>query len=420
MLGHGQKGEIWIEWVFSVKGEVMRDMFGDDDSQNKKDDFGALLEQSLQGYTKSYGKGDKVTAEVVTVGKDEVFVNIEGRDGMVPKSELIDEQGQLKVQVGDTLTLYVLKSQEGLLLLSAKASGKALSDSLEDAYDFETPVEGRVTEVVNGGFRVNLMGKTAFCPLSQMDSKPVTEPESYIDKKFEFLITKYEGGKNIVVSRRRVLDMEKLENQGSFMDKSKVGDVLNGRVVRIENYGAFVELAPGIDGLVHISEVSWSRLGHPSEALELNQEITVKILKIEEDAQGRLKISLSRKQAEEDPWTTVSKELPVGSVHTAKIRSKERFGFLMEIKPGIVGLLPKSAFREVPDERELEKKNPGETLKVQIQNINTLEKRISLSFPKEQEDTSWQGFTSSGSGSSGKGLGTLADQFKNLTLAKKK
>lgn len=398
----------------------MRDMFGDDDSQNKKDDFGALLEQSLQGYTKSYGKGDKVTAEVVTVGKDEVFVNIEGRDGMVPKSELIDEQGQLKVQVGDTLTLYVLKSQEGLLLLSAKASGKALSDSLEDAYDFETPVEGRVTEVVNGGFRVNLMGKTAFCPLSQMDSKPVTEPESYIDKKFEFLITKYEGGKNIVVSRRRVLDMEKLENQGSFMDKSKVGDVLNGRVVRIENYGAFVELAPGIDGLVHISEVSWSRLGHPSEALELNQEITVKILKIEEDAQGRLKISLSRKQAEEDPWTTVSKELPVGSVHTAKIRSKERFGFLMEIKPGIVGLLPKSAFREVPDERELEKKNPGETLKVQIQNINTLEKRISLSFPKEQEDTSWQGFTSSGSGSSGKGLGTLADQFKNLTLAKKK
>lgn len=420
MLGHGQKGEIWIEWAFSAKGEVMRDMFGDDDSQNKKDDFGALLEQSLQGYTKSYGKGDKVTAEVVTVGKDEVFVNIEGRDGMVPKSELLDEQGQLKVQVGDTLTLYVLKSQEGLLLLSAKASGKALSDSLEDAYDFETPVEGRVTEVVNGGFRVSLMGKTAFCPLSQMDSKPVTEPESYIDKKFEFLITKYEGGKNIVVSRRRVLDMEKLENQGSFMDKSKVGDVLNGRVVRIENYGAFVELASGIDGLVHISEVSWSRLAHPSEALELNQEISVKILKIEEDAMGRLKISLSRKQAEEDPWTTVSKELPVGSVHTAKIRSKERFGFLMEIKPGIVGLLPKSAFREVPDERELEKKNPGETLKVQIQNINTLEKKISLSFPKEQEDTSWQGFTSSSGSGSGKGLGTLADQFKNLNLAKKK
>lgn len=398
----------------------MRDMFGDDDSQNKKDDFGAMFEQSIQGYTKSYGKGDKVTAEVVTLGKEEVFVNIGGRDGMVPRTELTDADGTLKVQVGDTLTLYVVRSQEGLLMLSAKASSKAMSDTLEDAFDFETPVEGRVTEVVNGGFRVNMMGKSAFCPMSQMDSKPITEPESYIDKKFEFMITKFEQkGRNIVVSRRKVIDMEKLESQGSFMDSHKVGDVLNGRVTRIENYGAFVEIMPGLDGLVHISEVSWSRLAHPSEALEVGQEISVKLLKIEEDATGRLKISLSRKQAEEDPWMLAYKDFPVGSVHTGKIKSKERFGFLMELKPGIVGLLPKSAFREVADEREMEKKNPGESLKVQIQNVNTVEKRISLSFPKDQEDTSWQGFAGSSS-SSGKGLGTLADQFKNLSLSKKK
>lgn len=397
----------------------MRDMFGDDDSQNKKNDFAAMFEESVQGYTKSYGKGDKVTGEVVTLGKEEVFVNISGRDGMVPRSELLNPDGSLKVQVGDQVTLYVVKSQEGLLVLSAKASGKAMADDLEDAFDFETPVEGRVTEVVNGGFRVNVMGKSAFCPMSQMDSKPITEPESYIDKKFEFLITKFEqSGRNIVVSRRRMLDMEKLENQGSFMDQHKVGEVLNGRVTRIEAYGAFVELLPGIDGLVHISEVSWSRLAHPSEALELGQEITVKILKIEEDATGRMKISLSRKQAEEDPWMTAYKDFPVGSVHTGKIRSKERFGFLMELKPGIVGLLPKGAFREVADEREMEKKNPGETLKVQIQNVDTVEKRISLSFPKDQEDTSWQGFTGPSAGA-GKGLGTLADQFKNLNLNKK-
>ncbi|HEY8272252.1 MAG TPA: S1 RNA-binding domain-containing protein [Pseudobdellovibrionaceae bacterium] len=398
----------------------MRDMFGDDDSQNKKDDFGAMFEQSIQGYTKSYGKGDKVTAEVVTLGRDEIFVNVGGRDGLVPRSEFVDAEGGLKVQIGDQVTLYVIKSQEGLLVLSAKASSKAMSDSLEDAFDFETPVEGRVTEVVNGGFRVNVMGKSAFCPLSQMDSKPITEPESYIDRKFEFQITKFEQkGRNIVVSRRRILDMEKLENQGSFMDTHKAGDLLQGRVSRIENYGAFVELVSGIDGLVHISEVSWSRLAHPSEALAVGQEVSVKILKIEEDALGRLKISLSCKQAEEDPWMTAYKDFPVGSVHTAKILSKERFGFLMEIKPGIVGLLPKSAFREVADEREMEKKNSGQTLKVQIQNVNTVEKKIALSFPKDQEDTSWQGFTGSGT-VSGKGLGTLADQFKNLSLTKKK
>jgi small subunit ribosomal protein S1 len=160
-------------------------------------------------------------------------------------------------------------------------------------------------------------------------------------------------------------------------------------------------------------------LQHPSEGLTLGQEISVKILKIEEDALGRLKISLSRKQAEEDPWNDISKDLPVGSVHTAKILSKERFGFLMEIKPGIVGLLPKSAFREVVDEREMEKKNPGEILKVQIQNVDTLEKRVSLAFPKDQEDTSWQGFTGPVS-TAGKGLGTLADQFKNFAVPTKK
>ncbi|MBS1971123.1 MAG: S1 RNA-binding domain-containing protein [Bdellovibrionales bacterium] len=398
----------------------MRDMFGDDDSQNKKNDFAAMFEESVQGYTKSYGKGDKVTAEVVTLGKEEVFVNVSGRDGMVHRTELLDANGQLKVQVGDQITLYVVKSQEGLLVLSAKASGKALADDLEDAFDFETPVEGRVTEVVNGGFRVNIMGKLAFCPISQMDTKMITEPESYIDKKFDFMITKFEkGGRNIVVSRRRMMDMEKLENQGTFMDQHQAGEIMNGRVTRIEAYGAFVELASGIDGLVHISEISWSRLAHPSEALELGQEISVKILKIEEDANGRLKISLSRKQAEEDPWMLAYKDFPVGSVHTGKIRSKERFGFLMELKPGIVGLLPKSAFREVADEREMEKKNPGETLKVQIQNVNTAEKKISLSFPKEQEDTSWQGFTSNSTSGGGKGLGTLADQFKNLNLNKK-
>jgi small subunit ribosomal protein S1 len=333
---------------------------------------------------------------------------------------LQDASGFLTVKVGDQVALFVTRSQEGILLLSAKVSGKAMADDLEDAFDFETPVDGRVTEVVNGGFRVNVMGKAAFCPMSQMDSKPITEPESYIDKKFEFMITKFEqGGRNVVVSRRKIMDMEKLESQGSFMDSKKPGDVLNGRVTRIEPYGAFVEIMPGLDGMVHISEISWSRLAHPSEGLTVGQDISVKILKMEEDATGRLKISLSRKQAEEDPWITIEKDLQVGSVHTATIRSKERFGFLMEIKPGIVGLLPKSAFREVVNEKEMEKKNPGQTLKVQVQSVNPLEKRISLSFPRDQEDSSWQGFTG-GAAPAGKGLGTLADQFKNLSVTKKK
>jgi small subunit ribosomal protein S1 len=403
----------------------MADIFGDDDfgstGGRKKDDFGALLEQSLKGYTKVYAVGDKVIGEVVSVGRDEVFVNVDGRDGTVPRSEFVEADGTVKVRVGDAVHLYVMKAKDSLLNLSTKVSSKAMSETIEDAFDFETPIEGRVTEVTNGGFRVNIMGKTAFCPLSQMDAKPITDPASYVDKKFEFIVTKYEGGRNIVVSRRRLLDMEKLENQGSFMDQHKPGEVMNGRVTRLEAYGAFVEIAPGVEGLVHVSEISWSRLKHASEGLEMGQQITVKILKIEEDANGRLKISLSRKQADEDPWMTAEADFPSGSVHNARIQSKERFGFLMELKPGIVGLLPKSAFREVADERELEKKNPGETLKVQIQSVNVADKRVSLSFPNDQDDQSWQQFNtnSGGSKSSGKGLGTLADQFKNLVITKK-
>jgi small subunit ribosomal protein S1 len=404
----------------------MADIFGDDDfgsnGGRKKDDFGALLEQSLKGYTKVYAVGDKVIGEVVSVGKEEVFVNVEGRDGTVPRSEFVEAGGTLKVRVGDAVHLYVMKAKDGLMNLSTKVSSKAMSETIEDAFDFETPIDGRVTEVTNGGFRVNVMGKSAFCPLSQMDSKPITDPASYVDKKFEFIVTKFEEkGRNIVVSRRRLLDMEKLENQGSFMDQHQPGEVLNGRVTRLEAYGAFVEVAPGVEGLVHISEISWSRLKHASEGLEMGQQITVKILKVEEDASGRLKISLSRKQADEDPWMTAEADFPAASIHTAKIQSKERFGFLMELKPGIVGLLPKSAFREVADERELEKKNPGETLKVQIQSVNVIDKRVSLSFPNDQDDKSWQQFnTGAHSGpSTGKGLGTLADQFKSMVIQKK-
>lgn len=397
----------------------MADIFGDDDfGGQKKDDFGALLEQSLKGYTKVYAVGDKVIGEVVSVGKEEVFVNVDGRDGTVPKSEFIDaDSGAVKVRVGEAVHLYVMKAKDGLMNLSTKVSSKAMSETIEDAYDFETPIDGRVTEITNGGFRVNVMGKTAFCPMSQMDSKPITDPASYIDKKFEFIVTKFEGGRNIVVSRRRLLDQEKLENQGSFIDQHKPGEIMNGRVTRLEAYGAFVEVAPGVEGLVHISEISWSRLKHASEGLEMGQQITVKILKVEEDATGRLKISLSRKQADEDPWMTAESDFPANSIHNAKIQSKERFGFLMELKPGIVGLLPKSAFREVADERELEKKNPGEMLKVQIQSVNLADKRVSLSFPNDQDDQSWQQFnTKSSTSSSGKGLGTLADQFKSFSI----
>ncbi len=392
----------------------MSDIFGDDDKNGKKkDDFGAMLEASLKGLEVKFSKGDKVEAEIMTIGKDDVFVNIKGKDGMVLKQELLDAEGQFKHKVGDQVTLYVVKNKDSIVQLTARASHQALSENMEDAVDFETPVEGKVTEVCNGGFRVQVFHKTAFCPISQMDLKQITSPEEYVGKKFEFIITKYEGGgRNIVVSRRKLLDVERLENEGSFIERTKVGSLLSGRVTRFEKFGAFVEIAPGIEGLVHISEIGWSRLEHPSEALNINDAIEIKVIKIEEDDRGRLKISLSRKQAGDDPWKETIKTLSVGQSIEGKIREKAHFGWFIEIRPGIVGLLPKSAMREATDEKAIEQKKVGETLHLQIASINADDRRISLSLPRDQDDTAWESFSLAGKDS--KDMGTLGDQFSKL------
>lgn len=387
----------------------MADIFGDDNSE-KKDDFGALLEASYDQLKVSFSKGDKVRGEVLTIGKEEVFVSVAGKDGVVHKPELLKD-GVLTVKVGDILDLFVIRSQEGLLQLTVKPSSKALAESLEDAFDFETPVEGRVTEAVNGGFRVNLQGKTAFCPTSQMDSKPITAPEEYLNRKFEFIITKFEEkGRNIVVSRRKVLDLEALENQGAFLQSTRVGDEVTGKVVRMEAFGAFVQIAPGLEGLLHISEIGWSRLAHPSEALQMGETLTAKVIRLEEDGNGRLRISLSRKQASEDPFLKAADSHKVGQILKGTIRKIERFGFLIELAPGFVGLLPRSAMKEVSTEENLDKKTVGETLEVQIKEINLADKRISLGLPNSSDDQSWKEFSSSGS----KSFNAFGDQLKGL------
>lgn len=392
------------------------DIFGDVMTSKNESDFATLFESSLKNYTKKYEKGDKVIGQIITIGKDEVFVNIDGRDGVFPKSEITDSDGKLMQQIGESATLYITKTGGELLQLSTKPSSKALGETLEDAFDFETPVEGRVTEVTNGGYKVQILGKMAFCPISQIDLKPSTEPEKYLNRKFEFIITKYENkGKNIVVSRRKVLDQEKAESQGQFLQDHQIGDVVNGTVTRLESYGAFIELGAGLEGLLHISEISWTRIAHPSEALQLGQDVTAKIIKMDEDETGRIKISLSRKQVDENPWDHVAKEFPVGTLVTGKIREKERFGLLVEIKPGVVGLLPKSVLKESSMEKEIDAKKLGESIKLVVANVNPVDRRISLALPKDQDDLSWQEF----SGGKTSGFGSLGDQLKGLFPGKK-
>ena len=392
-----------------------RDIFGDEVNVKAATDFASMFETSGKNVGGKVKNGDGFVAEILSIGKEEAFVTTPvSSDAVILRAELLDENKELKYKVGDRIDVVVVNTKAGEIRVVKKGSRKAGADmdSIEDAFDMEMPIEGRVTEVCNGGFRVNIMGKTAFCPVSQMDYK-ITDHQSYVEKKFDFIITKYEPkGRNIVVSRRQLLDLNKAEKEGSFLENTKTGDIISGKVTRLEKFGAFVDIGDGVEGLVHISEIGWSRLADPSEVVSVGQTVSVMVLKAD-DVDGRLKISLSIKQAggDGDPWMKVPQNFPVGAVVQGTIEKKELFGFFVNISAGVTGLLPKSKYRDSVDFQTLEMKKKGDKITVQIDEILFEQKRISLGLPTEAEDLSWKTHSAK-SGFTNSGLGNLADMLK--------
>ncbi|WP_374078843.1 S1 RNA-binding domain-containing protein [Bdellovibrio bacteriovorus] len=393
-----------------------KDIFGDDIEETKDmASFEQLFAQSEKGLDRRLRVGDEVRAEILSIGKEEAFVSTGTPvDGMIFTKDLYDENKEVKYKVGDIIDCVVTAIKGGEIRLSKKGAKGATTDSLEDAFDMELPVEGRVSETCNGGFRVSIQGKTAFCPISQIDMKFAQDANEYVGKKFEFLITQFDK-RNIVVSRRRLLELQRAENEGTFMLKHQPGALLEGKVVRMERFGAFVELEPGIEGLIHVSELAWSRVNDPHEIVSLGQNLTVKLLKTEE-LDGKLKISLSLKQAdgEGNPWLSVPQKFPVGTVVKGKVEKKEAYGLFVNIGPGVTGLLPKSKWRDSVDAAQFENKKRGDEVTVQVDQILFEEKKISLGLPREAEDTSWKSHTTSSSG-----FGSLGDAFKNLNIKPK-
>lgn len=387
-----------------------RDLFGDELNIKAATDFASLFENSLGGVGKKLSTGDTFIGEILSISKEESFIATSTpNDAMILTVELLDENKELKYKVGDKIEVVVIKTKGGEIRVARKGSRKSSSDmdSLEDAFDMELPIEGRVTEVCNGGFRVTINNKVAFCPVSQMDLK-VVDQQSYIDKKFDFIITKLEP-RNIVVSRRRLLDQLKTENEGHFLGEAKTGDIFTGRVTRLEKFGAFVTLENGVEGLVHISEIGWSRLTDPGEVLHVGQNVSVKLLRSEE-VDGRLKISLSIKQGggESDPWILVTQNFPVNSVHKGTVEKKETYGLFVNIAHGITGLLPKSKWRDSVDHMMYESRKKGDTIQVQIDEILSDQKKISLGVPSEVDDQTWKSVTTK-TGFANSSLSGLAD-----------
>lgn len=398
-----------------------KDIFGDEVNENKTD-FASLFEKSLDQAGRQFKVGDQFKSEILSIGQEEAFVSTGSpQDAVILKSDLLDEDKNLKYKVGDFIEVVVVKVKGGEIRVTRKGSRKAATDldSLQDAFDMELPVEGRVLEAVKGGFRVDVQGQKAFCPISQIDSQFVQSGDDYVGKKFEFIVTQLDGqGRNIVVSRKKLLQLQRAENEGAWMEKTKIGDVLMGTVTRLETFGAFIKFQDGVEGLVHVSEIGFTRIRHASEALKLGETVQVKVLKIEEDG-DRLKISLSIKQAGGvgDPWLKVPVEFPVGTITNGVVEKKENFGLFVQIIPGVTGLLPRSKWKDSSESAQYEGKKKGDSIQVRIDQILFEDRKLSLGLPTEAEDLSWQSHTQS-QGS----FGALAAAFQkaNTGPSKKK
>lgn len=406
------------------KGSDFNELFGEETSApvSGGNDFARLFEASLTSKTKDIKVGDRIKGELLTISKEEAFVSTGGlHDAMILRQDLLDENGMLKYKVGDQIEVFVTQVRGSDIRVSTKPTAKNISEDIEDAFDMMLPVEGKVTDAMAAGFKVNVMGKEAFCPISQMDVKRIEQPQDYVGRKLEFYITQFSGGgRNIVLSRRKLLAEESLANEMSFQDEHKIGEIVSGVVSRIESYGAFVEIAAGVEGLVHISELSYSRVNDPKDVLNLGQEVQAKIIRMDQDG-TRLKISLSLKQAQAEPWANLPSQVKAGTVVPGKVTRCLKFGAFVEIAPGIEGLIPLSEMsytKNVVKADDLVK--PGDQISVMIKEIRPEDKRISLSLrdadtqfdPVMMDELQKSRSGSSGKGSGlGNGFGNLASQF---------
>ncbi len=370
----------------------MSDSTDDKTTEEEKTSMADLLDSYAPDAGDAIQVGDKITGTIISIGRESIFVDT-GRkiDGIVDTAELADEDGTLPYAVGDTVELYVVSLRGGEIKLSRAISGIGGLNMLQEAYDHAVPIEGKVIEVCKGGFNVEVMKRRAFCPISQIDTVYVEHPEDYVGQTFHFLLMDLEeGGKNIVISRRSLLEKEQLKARTAFYETLSVGDIHEARVSKLMPYGAFVELSPGVEGMVHISEMSWSRLGSPEEILHAGDTIRVKVIGIQQDAaKGEKKLSLSMKQVGSDPWESVTQRFKYGDKTTGKVTRCMDYGCFVEIEPGVEGLVHISEMSY--KERVLKPQDlvsAGETISVMIKEIDTNQKRISLSM-KDAEGDPW-------------------------------
>ncbi|MBU4055747.1 MAG: 30S ribosomal protein S1 [Proteobacteria bacterium] len=371
----------------------MSDQEQDDLTEGEGPSFADLLDEYSPNVKDHLQVGDKIKGRIISISKETVFIDTGSKiDGAIDIKELLDAEGALPFKPGDKLDLYVMAVDESEVVLSKAVSGAGGAAILKDAYRSAIPVEGKVTGPCKGGFNVEIIKRRAFCPMSQMDIAFVENQENYTGKTFPFLIIQYEeNGKNIVVSRRKLLEMEVDVQRKEFLKGLTTGSILDGKITRIMPYGAFVQIGPGVEGMAHISELSWSKIQKPEEVLSKGEQVKALVLDIKPQEKGQKapKISLSIKQLFQDPWHTIGDQFKAGEKVTGKVTRCMPFGAFVEIAPGIEGLVHISEMsytRRILKAEDVVK--PGEEVSVVIKEIDAAHRKIALSL-KDADGDPW-------------------------------
>jgi small subunit ribosomal protein S1 len=392
-------------------------------------DFAAILAafESRQAETRKAppAVGERVSARVVGVGEESVFVDLGGKaEGVIPLTQLTDDEGKFTVAVGDVIEGVVASIEDDVAVLRVRAGrGPAAPAELQQAYEHGLPVAGVVQAVVKGGVEVSVSGQRAFCPVSQLDSRYVEDPSTWVGQRLDFRITRLEEGRgrgmNLVLSRRALLEEEAKAKAEATRAKIEVGKTVRGTVTSLASYGAFVDLG-GIEGLLHVSELGHGRIEHPQEVLRIGDEVEVQILAIAApDARGRERISLSRRALTPDPWLGEAAKLAPGARRSGRVARLETFGAFVELAPGVDGLLHVSELaelgkREIRHARDVLK--VGQQVEVTVLSISPETRRISLALARGGE--AGEVTAAGGATTAESGFGALGDFFARLREGK--
>lgn len=360
-----------------------------EEAKREEESFAELLaQQTEEPAGEKLQAGQKVKGRIIAVSGDSVFIDLGlKQDGVMDRSEIQNSEGSDTVAEGDEIEAWVVRlSPQGAHL--SKAMTGVGAEALEEAKAAGLPVDGRIIGPCKGGYQVEVLGRKAFCPGSQMDLPAGDGPEALAGISTQFLVTRVENnGRNIVVSRRALAERERKENLDKLLSSINIGDIVEGRVSRLTGFGAFVELAPSVEGLVHISELSWSKIDKPDEAVSVDDRVRVKVIGMAQDEKGQHRISLSLRKTQDDPWKGAADRFAAGDIIEGKVVRLVPFGAFIEIAPGIEGLAHISELsweKRVTNPEEI--LAPGDKLPVRIRDINADGRRISLSVRDAQGD----------------------------------